>query len=153
MEMYQVDFQAHFQNVADIGTMLVCASGQDAAGDVVLAWLDLPRSKTILKVTRVKPSIYQLQRRSVSKYTENASVRVTHREPPPPLNKFNISISAVVTGHSEQHALRKVGGSVLARVGAPHSKPPVALAIECNLVEPQRKLKVLEQVELYKARI
>lgn len=69
-QLYEVSFQVHYEDVIDIGKMLVCASDKDAAARTVQFFLGAPVSQTVVDVKRLKPSVYQLDRREVHKHKE-----------------------------------------------------------------------------------
>jgi hypothetical protein len=68
MQLYEVWFQLHFNNVVDIGRAIVCAQDQTNAKETVIALLDL--DVTALKqcdVKRIRPNCFLLERKEVSK--------------------------------------------------------------------------------------
>ncbi len=156
MQMYQVDFQTHYENMIDAGKVIVCAADNDAATEMVLSLLSLPRSRTRCEAVRIKPSLYELMRREIK-----PPVKVSNRhsglarEEREELRDYNLSISAAVSGTDEKHAMRRLAGSLIHKSKDQpgldrHTKK---LMVDCNPVLPeQRALKPMEQVELYKVR-
>ena len=68
MQMYRVKFANQLAgDYVDLGDVLVCAQSQDAARQAVVTILDLPASGVEMDVRRVKPSLYQVSRRTVQK--------------------------------------------------------------------------------------
>jgi len=152
MQMYEVAFQTHYVNLIDIGKVVICADNQDQAVDLTTASLNLPRSKTTYKVQRIKPSIFQIDRREVPVEAEKKKTTANYERGSPLFSIFNCSISATISGRNEEHALRRLANSLVERSAS--SKAMIDrhtrnLVVECNLVTNQRELKSMEAVELY----
>lgn len=152
-QMYQVEFQTHYVNMVDTGTVIVCASDNNTASEMVIQLLALPRSRTKCETKRIKPSLYELTRREIKTSETKPSAR-NHGEAQD-MKDFNLQISAAVSGTDEKHAMRRLAGSLIHKskdqpVLDRHTKK---LMVDCNAVEPeQRRLRSMEQVELYKVR-
>jgi hypothetical protein len=68
MQLYEVWFQLHFNNVVDVGRAIVCAQDQTKAKETVIALLEL--DVTALKqcdVKRIRPNLFLLERKDVTK--------------------------------------------------------------------------------------
>lgn len=111
MQMYEVKFRVHYEDTIDMGTILVCASDNDSAAEMVRFHFDLPASQTVFEVARIKPSIFQMDRHAVHKKAE-AHSRNLEREP---LGKFEMDVVATVRAASESHALKRLGQALVQR--------------------------------------
>src|SRR5262245_40706741 len=68
MQLYEVWFQLHFNNVVDVGRAIVCAQDQTKAKETIIALLEL--DVTALKqcdVKRIRPNLFLLERKDVTK--------------------------------------------------------------------------------------
>lgn len=61
--MYQVQYRVIYATTMDRGNVIVCAANRDAATDMVLALLKLPGSRTQFEVVRIKPSLFEVEKR------------------------------------------------------------------------------------------
>lgn len=152
MQMYKVSFQAHYENFTDIGQALICAASADQASAMIISLLELPGSRTICKPERIKPSLWLLERKEVHP-EKKASARNYGK--PREVRDFDLRISAVISGTDEDHAMRRLAGSLNHKSNHrpaldAHTKK---LMVDCNQVEPEKRaLKGMEAVELYKAK-
>src|SRR5262249_50072035 len=111
----------------------------------VAQMLGLPRSSTQTTVTRVRPALYIVERRELSKQKDKAKKPL-----PPGLNKFIVTVEASVLARDEQHALRRfatVLGEKLAGQPGRHFKIDIAA-----LTEAAAGMSAMEQVETYQPR-
>ena len=156
--MYQVEFQTHYENLIDVGTVIVCAGSSEAARDTVIALLELPSSRTVTNITRIKPSLFQISRKEI---TRNRKIAVPtydpnnreQRERDPPPERFDLQVSAKIVARGEKHAMRKLVQALQERNGehgAPVSKNIAGLAVNVTPQSRQRHLKPMESVELYR---
>jgi len=156
--MYDVSYTCHFQNVVDTGRVIVCAASNEQASDIVTATLALPPSRTRLNVVRIKPSIFQVERREIDRQPARRRHNGGGNSIPPPndLMPYRLLVSAVVRGRSESNAIRKLAEHLIDRTRANNSSAAHAhiagLLVECAAPEQQRQVKALEAVELYRAK-
>jgi hypothetical protein len=76
MQLYEVWFQLHFNNVVDVGRAIVCAQDQTKAKETVIALLDL--DVTALKqcdVKRIRPNLFLLERKDITKPSTPSSIQ------------------------------------------------------------------------------
>jgi len=68
MQLYEVWFQLHFNDLVDVGRAIVCAEDQTKAKETVIGLLDLPvAALTHCDVKRIKPNLFLLERHDVVK--------------------------------------------------------------------------------------
>lgn len=115
MQLYQVSFQAHYEDMIDVGSVLVCASSNDDAADRVRLLFDLPQSRTTFDVKRIKGNLWQLERREIERF---AAARATNKALSPLANWF-VSVSATIRAANETSAWIKFGHHVLTRAKSP----------------------------------
>ena len=150
MQMYKVAFQTHYENLTDIGTVIVCANSAEHALMVVRELLELPGSRTTCKAERVKPSLYILERRELRPEKKQSARNYGQARE---CMDFNVKVSAVISGTDEKHAMRRLAGSLTHKgnsrpVYDAHTKK---MMVDCNQVEPEKRaIKGMEAVELYK---
>lgn len=77
MQMYQVEFQTHYENLIDVGTVIVCAGSSEAARDTVIALLELPSSRTVTNITRIKPSFSRFRAKRLRAIAKSPFQRMT----------------------------------------------------------------------------
>jgi hypothetical protein len=66
MQMYRIKFARSIGgDLVDMGDVLVCAHSSEAAADMVVQVLGLERSQTHLDVSRIKPSLYTIDRHEI----------------------------------------------------------------------------------------
>jgi hypothetical protein len=68
MQLYEVWFQLHFNNIVDVGRAIVCAQDQTKAKEIVIALLEL--DVAALKqcdVKRIRPNLFLLERKDITK--------------------------------------------------------------------------------------
>lgn len=150
MQMYKVAFQAHWENMTDIGDAIVCADSAEGAVAMVLGAFNLPGSRTTCKPQRIKPSVWLLERKEM-RPEKRASLRNLGQARE--VRDYNLRVSAVISGTDESHAMRRLAGSLSHKGNNrgsvdTHTKK---LMVDCNKIEPEKRaLKAMEQVELYK---
>jgi hypothetical protein len=155
--MYQVAFQTHYENLIDMGNVIVCAGSSEMARDAVLMLLNLPGSRTQTTINRIKPSIYTLTRKELvpprpAIARHFADGRDGHAGDPAP-ERFDFQISARVVGRGESHALRRLVEALhdrsRARTRGTVTKHVASLVVNCTPQSRQRHVKAMESVELY----
>jgi len=117
VQLYQVSFQAHYEDMIDIGSVLVCATSNDDAGERVRMLFDLPQSRTTFDVKRVKGNTWQLERREVERF---AARRATNKALSPLANWF-VSVSATIRAANETSAWVRFGHHILTRAKSPNA--------------------------------
>lgn len=115
MQLYQVSFQAHYEDMIDVGSVLVCAASNDDAADRVRLLFDLPQSRSTFDVKRIKGNLWQLERREIERF---AAARATNKALSPLANWF-VSVSATIRAANETSAWTKFGHHVLTRAKSP----------------------------------
>lgn len=121
MQLYSVKFRCAKESAIDIGEVLVVASSKEAAEDMVLTHLDLPRSSTSCEVARIKPSIFTVMRGSVPKdLPVNGTFPRTQaqldrlgeddREP------YAVQITGTAWAHNGDNAIRKIAKATIAKI-------------------------------------
>jgi hypothetical protein len=128
MQLYNVKFRHHKEKVIDIGEVVVVASSNELAAELVLLWLELPRSKTSTEVKRMKPNMYQVMRGEIPKeMPANGTFPRTQAEMDrllePDRERYTVQISALVWAHSEDNAIKKLAKAALAEVDGSAVKP------------------------------
>jgi hypothetical protein len=159
MQMYQVQFQSHYEDIVDLGNVIVCATSADVAEDMVIALLDLPQSKTIMKTARIKPSLFSISRREIHKPRPALKALAVSEKAPGSTQraiKFRCQASAVVSGLTEEHAVRRLADSIRDRAGGRNAMIDAhtnGLAITCDpIVDRKATMNNMEKVEMYKAK-
>lgn len=157
-QMYEVAFQAHFSNVVDIGKVIVCAPSQEAAADMAITLLELPRSVTRCDVRRIKPSLWQLERREISKNDDRPTRNVSRSLPATPFTRFHLQIDAVISARSEFQVIRRVAEALLERVSG--RKTPdtrnqaLDIIVDCKPLHEsvaRKQESTLERIEMYRS--
>jgi hypothetical protein len=128
MQMYRVNFRFHKEKTIDCGEVVVTATSNENACDIVCLWLDLPRSATSIEATRVKPGLYQVSRHEVPKDLPiNGTFPRTKAELErllePDRERYSVQVSAFVWAHSEDSAIKKLAKATLAEVDGSGKKP------------------------------
>lgn len=170
MQMYQVSFQTHYENKIDIGKVLICADSLELSVDLVIAAMDLPRSRTTCESVRIKPSIFKLERREVYKTSvvvggnpdsgpvvpAAALSAITSRSHSgSSMNNYRCQGSAVIRAVDEDHALRRFATSIEERCASEKAMIPnyaSKLILDCEQLIDQGHMKRLESVEMYKGK-
>jgi hypothetical protein len=158
MQLYSVKFRHHKERSIDIGEVLVVASSNDAASELVLAWLELPRSVTTTEVTRLKPNMFQVMRGEMPKEmpsngTFPRSQAQLDRLLEPDRERYAVQISGLVWAHSEDSAVKKLAKYALAEAeGAavkPHRNAVGVVQILSDLVETAPRSPAVERNGIY----
>lgn len=123
MQLYKVSFHVHHADVIDIGEVVVCASNQDHAAEILSHHLMLPVSTTVFEVQRVKGNFYQLKRKEVAK--PNTAARKSDDRDKPAV--FDLSVNVSVKARTEASAWLNLADCLRERVGV--AKPIVNSSI------------------------
>jgi hypothetical protein len=123
LQLYRVEFQTHYGSEIDIGDVLVCAMDRESAAATVMQLLQLPTSRTQYSVSRLKPNLYEIQRRRVPKNKGGGHGQSVTGGPGGPTTTYRCEISATVSGKSEQHAIRRLAESLYERGKGPGARP------------------------------
>jgi hypothetical protein len=158
-QMYEVAFQAHFANVVDIGKVIVCAPSQEGAVDMAITLLELPRSVTRCEVRRIKPSIWQLERREISKDDGSSRKNTGGPRPITPFSRFHLQIDAVISARSEFQVIRRVAEALLERVSGRKTQDTrnqaLDIIVDCKPLHESaahHQQSTLERIEIFGAR-
>lgn len=149
MQMYEVSFQVHYEDLIDHGKVLVCASNNESATDMVRMLMDLPPSRTVFDCVRIKPSIFTLKRHQANK----KAIGQSHNRGLSPTAKYMISIVSTVRAASETNALRKLAHSLIDRSCSDKAvldKSIMELEISCDRQEYRPKPSAVEKQAIYK---
>lgn len=127
MQMYKVEFNSRNDSVVQTGTILVCAHNAEAAQDMVTLHCDLVPSQTEIKASRVKPSIYELQRSEYEQSNVDLPAFVTGATPSSHKSHgsvHEITASGKVFAYSEATAIRRLGAAIVDQASASKSQLP-----------------------------
>lgn len=111
MQLYEVSFQAHYEDLIDVGKVAICASDKDDAAERVRMLFELPGSRTVFTTIRLKGNMLQLERREIVK---NKTARSINKERSPTAI-FLMSAASSIRAASEAHAWRKFAHAILDR--------------------------------------
>lgn len=129
MQLYEVSFQTNYEDAMDVGKVLVCAKNNDEAAERARISLDLPISRSVFTVTRIKENLYQIDRRQIEKNlaARNATAAFA------PKQKFILSVASTIRAASETHAWVKLGHAIIDRAKAKKAVVESSvLEIECS---------------------
>lgn len=131
MQLYKVDFQTHYQTTVDMGSAAVCAENPDQAIEIVSCVYDIPKSKTLFDVQKIKPAIIEISRKEIEKPQSLAVVGSSTRNQiyweapnskaetkywkPPNITQYQCKALAIIKATSERHALKMFTDAVRAR--------------------------------------
>jgi hypothetical protein len=157
MQLYNVKFRHHKERSVDIGEVLVVASSNDAASELVLAWLELPRSVTTTEVTRMKPNMFQVMRGEIPKeMPTNGTFPRTQaqldRLLEPERERYAVQITALAWAHSEDNAIKKVAKAALAEAEGrdkPFGNTVGMLQVLCDRQDAQPRSPAVERNAIY----
>lgn len=121
MQMYKVQFHSQQGQAVQSGTILVCAGNADAAEESVAAHLNLPRVSARFDTSRVKPSIYELERRE---FTLSDAIPMLDGDNKNCGSVHEITASAKVFAFSEATAIRRMATAMIDGASASKSKLP-----------------------------
>jgi len=156
MQMYRVLFQTHYVSTVDKGDVLVCASNNQAAIDMVINLLNLPATRTQCEAQRVKPSIWELERKEIRMGEAKPSRRnygLAAPEPPPVRHLVNVS--ATITGRDEGQVIRRLAKKLNERsnnernIDQTENNP---MLVDCKPLQSQGELHGMAAVETYRAK-
>lgn len=127
MQLYEVSFQTNYEDAIDCGKLIVCAKSNDEAADRVRISLDLPASRTVFTVNRIKENLFQMDRRQIEKnLAARASVAAFA-----PKQKFILGVTSTIRAASETLAWIKLGHAIIDRSKAKKAiVDPAVLEIE-----------------------
>ena len=148
MQMYEVEFRVHYEDLIDCGKVLVCASDNDSAAEMVRFHFGLPASQGTFDVKRIKPSIFQIDRRPIHKKAEAQSINAARD----PLAVFTVDVTASIRAASESHALRKMGTMLIERSKAEKAivdKSVSDIEITCNRREYEPRSPAIDRQAIY----
>lgn len=162
MQMYEVSFQTHYEDVIDTGKILVCASDNQHAVDTVRLFLGVPASQSVITANRIKPSVYQLDRREIKK---NKAARnrldAVHElnqahgltRPPVENSPWVLGVTAGVRAVSESAAWQKLAYAILERThhnSAVINGSVTELEMTCEQAAFRPKPSAIEKQAIYK---
>jgi hypothetical protein len=161
--MYQVSFQTHYDDRIDIGKVLVCAASNEQASEIVVFALGLPPSKTTVEVSRIKPSLFQLERREIEKDVPgpyhgipgSALKQNGERPQRDPWERYALTVTSEMRAGSESHAWRKLGNALIARAASPKAmieKSIVDLDMTCERAALSPRTAAIDLQSIYKER-
>jgi hypothetical protein len=144
-----VSFHVHHADLIDFGEVVVCATNQEHAAEILLHNLMLPVSTTVFEVQRVKGNFYQLKRKEVPKLTER-NQRVGEDRDKPAI--FDLSVNVSVKARSEALAWLKLADCLKERVGV--AKPIInssilSLDMQANRQEFRPRSPAIEKQSIY----
>ena len=113
MQMYKVAFNVIYEGVIDCGTVLVCAANSEQAAEIIAFHLEIPASKATFDVSRVKPSVYTISRKEISKGVERNKAKSEIENA-----VWEVRASATVKARSEANAWRSFCTGILERAAA-----------------------------------
>ena len=113
MQMYKVTFNVIYEGIIDCGTVLTCAANAEQAAEIVSYHLEIPASKATFDVSRVKPSVYTVSRKEVTKGAERGK---SAHEPEKAI--WEVRASATVSARSETNAWRSFCAGIIERSAA-----------------------------------
>jgi hypothetical protein len=148
-QMYEVAFQTHYEDLIDIGKVVVCADSNEKASEMVCFLFDLPASRTVFDVVRIKPSIFQISRKEVSKKARRKSINHNLKEN----TNWEISCSVGVRAASECSALRRLAHAIIDRSTSDKAiidKSITEFELSCDRIENRPKLSAVEKQGIYK---
>jgi hypothetical protein len=156
--MYKVKFRHHKEKVIDVGEVVVVASSNELAAELVLTLLELPRSRTSTEVSRLKPNLYQVMRGEIPKEmptngTFPRSQKELDRLTEPDRERYSVQISAFVWAHSEDNAIKKLAKAAHAEVDGsktkPHTKAIGEMQILCDRPDLHPRSPAVEQNSIF----
>jgi hypothetical protein len=121
MQMYKVKLHSQRGPVVDSGTFLVCATTAEAAELSVAGFCEIPPSLATFQTSRVKPSIYELNR---SEHRIGDSIGFVGVSDEDPGAVHEVRASAKVFGYSESAVLRRFANAVIENASARKSALP-----------------------------
>jgi hypothetical protein len=153
MQMYKVIFNAHQTNIIDHGEVIVCASNQDHATEILSHNLLLPISKTMFETHRVKGNFYQLNRREIIKKEQKSNKT---RVEPDKKAIFNLSVNVEIKARTEMQAWLMLSEYIKERIGV--AKPIenlniVSIDMQASRVEFEPKKPAIEKQAIYKEHV
>ncbi|WP_439398496.1 hypothetical protein ACRQ5Q_14525 [Bradyrhizobium sp. PMVTL-01] len=141
-----MNFRSAKESTIDIGKVLVVANSREAAEDIVLTHLDLPRSSTSCEVERVKPSIFTVMRGEVRKdqpingtfpRSQAQLDRLCEDEREP----YAVQITGTAWAHSSDNAIRKIGKAAVAKIEGRDVPGRAVTAINLTADQVEREVK------------
>jgi hypothetical protein len=131
--MYRVMFITHWEHAIERGDVLVCASDHDGAQASVLHELKLPTSRTHMEVTRVKPSLFVLNKEQQAKDEHKNRAQPVSNRGPIETHKFHFQVTGDVRAPDERTALKRFAESVSNKTNANGTgKHTSGLIIDCT---------------------
>jgi hypothetical protein len=120
MQLYSVKFRHSKATTIDLGEVVVMASNNEQASDQVAMRLGLPRSSTAFEVARLKPNMFQVMRREISRDREMPANGTFPRSQVEldrmgqEREQYVVQITASAWAYCEDDAVKKVARAALA---------------------------------------
>ena len=152
-QMYHVKYVTHYEHAVEKGDVIVCAESNDAAGKMVVHELKLPTSRTHCDVTRVKPSLYILDKKQLPTDGHKAPRGNTHiSRLPVEQQRYHFTVEANVLAGDDRTAASRLAEAVSNKIaGRGSGKHASHVVIDCKTTSDyQRKVRGLEAIELYR---
>jgi hypothetical protein len=151
--MFRIDFITnHVNGMVEAGKIIVVAESHEQAADLVCQQCNLPPSRTRCESTKIKPPLYQVENRQSYPEKKASTIR-TQREPPLPVQRFFIEVTASnVSGHSEHQVLRKVGEELCARGMQTKLRHHLQMSVDCRTADDTTapgSQTPMEKIEMY----
>ncbi len=164
MQMYRVKFARKLSDAkVDVGDAVVCASSQENALVLVAQILDLPVSGTEFEVARVKPSFFQVSRRTVDHRlatfdAETVSDKVACRATFPGVTEsrverdwYQVSAHADIHAENENEAVLMLARALVRQMtGEGQKRSTQNLDVACDRRSIHPRIAAVEENGLYK---
>jgi hypothetical protein len=163
MQMYRVKFARKISAASvDVGDVIVCSNSQEAAIAAVALMLDLPVSDTEFEAHRVKPSFYQISRRTIDNslsavgaQTVNAAAACRATFPGVTESRqdrvwFALSVTADIHAPDENEAIAMLSRSIGREIAGTKQKGSTRnLDIVCERAALRPRTAAVDQNALY----
>lgn len=163
MQMYRVKFAKKIDpDTVDIGDVVVCAGSREAAMDMVAQVLELARSGTEMDVSRVKPSLFQVSRRTVKNSVATFDGNTIRddvvsvatfpgtTENMPDEFWYSVVASASIRAENEEAAISKIAKAIVREASGEKQKASCKdLDIQCDRTEYHPRSPAVERNALY----
>jgi len=160
MQMYEVTFQVHYDDIIDLGKILVCASNNDAAIEIVRFFLGIPASQATFSAVRIKPEIAK-HKEARKRHDEIHSMRdlvgaisgVDNDPSPISMSPWVLGVTAGVRAASESSAWIKLGKSIIEKAhsnSAKLHKSITELDMVCEQARFRPKCSAIDKQAIYK---
>jgi len=134
MQMYHVKYVTHYEHAVEKGDVIVCAESHDAAGKMVVHELSLPTSRTQCDTTRIKPSLYVLEKKQLPTEGNKAPRGNSHiSRQPLPQQRFHFTVEGDVSAGDDRMALKRLSEAVTNKIeGRGSGKHASHVVIDCK---------------------